>query len=87
MHRLSAAVRELASDATAGEGAVLRLWTTDEAVICEVEDPAVAPPVVGRMPATTRAGRKGLWLANQTSDLIQVRSTDAGTTVRVHTWR
>ena len=86
-HRLAAAARELASDATAGDAAVLRLWVTDDAVVCEVSDAAVATPVVGRVPATTRAGRKGLWLANQTSDLIQVRSGDAGTTVRVHTWR
>lgn len=86
-HRLSAAMRELASDATGGSPAVLRLWIDDDALICEIEDPAVAAPVVGRTPTTTRAARKGLWLANQTSDLIQVRSNDAGTTVRVHTWR
>ncbi len=86
-HRLAAAMRELACDATASDTAVLRLWTVDEAVICEIEDPATAPPLAGRVAATTREGRKGLWLANQTSDLIQVRSTDVGTTVRVHTWR
>lgn len=86
-HRLSAAMRELASDATVGATAVLRLWTADEAVICEIEDPVTALPVAGRTPASTRAARRGLWLANQSADLIQVRSTDAGTTVRVHTWR
>ncbi|WP_111766904.1 MEDS domain-containing protein [Nakamurella deserti] len=86
-HRLAAAMRELASDATVGDTAVLRVWTDADAVVCEIEDPLVAAPVVGRVPTTTRAARKGLWLANQTSDLIQVRSTEAGTTVRVHTWR
>lgn len=86
-HRLTAAVRELASDATVSGPAVLRLWSEDGAVVCEVEDTMVASPVVGRAPTTTRAARKGLWLANQSSDLIQVRCTDTGTTVRVHTWR
>jgi hypothetical protein len=86
-HQLSAAMRELASDATVGDTAVLRLWTDDDAVICEIEDLMVAAPVVGRIPTSTRAARKGLWLANQTSDLIQVRSGATGTTVRVYTWR
>ncbi len=86
-HQLTAAMRELASDATAAGDATLRLWSDEAAVVCEVEDPVMATPVVGRIPVTTRAGRKGLWLANQSSDLIQVRSTDAATTVRVYTWR
>jgi hypothetical protein len=86
-HRLAAAMRELATDATVADVAVLRVWCNDDAVVCEIEDPVVSAPLVGRLPVTTRAARKGLWQANQTSDLIQVRSTDAGTTVRVHTWR
>lgn len=86
-HRLSAAMRELASDAAAVATATLRLWADEVAVIGQIEDPVPASPLVGRLPATTRATRKGLWLANQTADLVQVRSTDRGTTVRVHTWR
>lgn len=86
-HRLTAAMRELASDATVSGPAVLRWWSAEDAVVCEVEDSVPAAPVVGRVPATTRAERKGLWLANQSSDLIQVRSTGTGTVVRVHTWR
>ncbi|MEP6979792.1 MAG: MEDS domain-containing protein [Nakamurella sp.] len=86
-HRLTAAMRELASDATVTGQAILRVWSDEAALVCEIEDPVTAPPVVGRVPATTRATRKGLWLANRSSDLIQVRSDETGTTVRVHTWR
>lgn len=86
-HRLTAAMRELASDATVSGEAILRVWSDSAAVVCEIQDPVAAPAVAGRVPATTRATRKGLWLANQSSDLIQVRSDDTGTTVRVHTWR
>jgi hypothetical protein len=40
---------------------------------------------VGRTPPSPdqRAGR-GLWLANQLCDLVQIRSTEAGTVVRLH---
>jgi anti-sigma regulatory factor (Ser/Thr protein kinase) len=33
----------------------------------------------------TESGR-GLWMANQLCDLVQVRSSQTGTTVRMHTW-
>jgi hypothetical protein len=29
----------------------------------------------------------GLWDANQLCDLVQMRSSSAGTTVRLHTWK
>ncbi|HYJ77750.1 MAG TPA: sensor histidine kinase, partial [Actinomycetes bacterium] len=31
-----------------------------------------------------RAGGRGLWLANQLCNLVQIRSGAAGTTVRLH---
>ncbi len=87
--QLACAVREIACDATAtshGQG-TLRLWIDADAMICEVRDRLrIDDPIIGRIEATTSAGRKGLWRANQICDLIQVRSNAAGTTVRVHTW-
>ena len=29
---------------------------------------------------------RGLWLANQLADLIQIRSAPEGTTIRLHAW-
>lgn len=88
---LAAAIRELAADATAGASAdnraTLRSWSDVDAMICEITDRKVTTdPTVGRVEVSTRAQRKGLWMANKTSDLIQVRSDADGTTVRVHTW-
>ena len=70
-----------------GEG-VLRGWQEPHAVILEVSDlGVVADPLVGREPVRgfAESGR-GLWLANQLCDLVQVRSSDLGTTVRLYAW-
>ena len=66
----------------------LRIWETDEALVCEVRGTGrIADPMVGRRPPRwdDEHGR-GLWMANHLCDLVQVRSGEAGTTVRIHTW-
>lgn len=70
-----------------GQGA-LRVWEEDGALVCEVRDAGrIADPLAGRrMPSLESEGGRGLWLVNQLSDLVQVRSGDDGTAVRVHTW-
>lgn len=87
--QLAAAIREIAADVVAiGDPGVLRVWSTPDAVICEVrDDQLTVDATIGRFEATTSAGRKGLWRANQICDLIQVRSNSDGTAIRVHTWR
>jgi hypothetical protein len=65
----------------------VRIFSQPDDLICDVVDDAVADdPLIGR-----RTPRKGeddsLWIANQECDLVQVRSSPAGTTVRVHAWR
>jgi anti-sigma regulatory factor (Ser/Thr protein kinase) len=66
----------------------LRLWRTGEALVCEVtDDGVVADPLAGRLaPGTTEPDGRGLWMVNQLCDLVQLRSSAAGTAVRVHTW-
>ncbi len=70
-----------------GQGC-LRVWQEDGALVCEVRDTGrIDDPLVGRrMPSVEADGGRGLWLVNQLSDLVQVRSDDEGTAVRVHTW-
>jgi anti-sigma regulatory factor (Ser/Thr protein kinase) len=67
-------------------GGVLRVWRTPEQVICQIEDSGhIHDPLAGRhTPTLDTAGGVGLWAVNQLCDLVQVRATDAGTTVRVH---
>jgi hypothetical protein len=42
-------------------------------------------PLIDRVrPAAHAAGRRGLWLANQLCDLVQIRTLPSGTVVRLH---
>jgi hypothetical protein len=76
-----------------GGESVLRTWVDGEGLRCEISDAGrIDDQLVGRrLPAIDGAACEdspgaGLWLANQTCDLVQVRSTDRGTTVRISTW-
>ena len=86
---LATAVQLLAADSVrcGGGHGVLRHWTLDDTLICDVADHGVVDdPLVGRSPTLTDAThRSGLWTANRTCDLVQVRSDATGTRVRVHT--
>lgn len=85
---LAVAANELATNSVAhggGQG-TLRTWLEEDRVIVEVEDRGrILEPLVGRIrPLVTQEGGRGLWLANQLCDLVQIRSSAAGTTVRLH---
>ncbi len=71
-----------------GRGGTLRLWRIPEALVCEVTDAGVvADPLTGRLaPDIDETDGRGLWMVNQLCDLVQLRSSASGTTVRVHTW-
>jgi anti-sigma regulatory factor (Ser/Thr protein kinase) len=86
---LGLALHELGVNAVVhGNGGTLRLWRTPESLVCEVRDRGVvADPLTGRLaPSTEEPDGRGLWMVNQLCDLVQLRSSGAGTTVRVHTW-
>jgi anti-sigma regulatory factor (Ser/Thr protein kinase) len=84
------ATHELASNSVihGGGGGLLRGWREDEALVLEICDTGViADPLVGRaQPAPLSEGGRGVWMANQLCDLVQVRSGDDGTSVRVYSW-
>ena len=81
-------VDEVASNSLlhGGGGGVLRMWREPTEVLCEISDAgSIADPLVGREnPAVDRLGGRGLWMANQLCDLVQVRSGASGTVVRLH---
>lgn len=81
------AVHELAANSVrhGGGTGVLRLWTTDTALVCEVRDRGhIADPLAGRRrPAHRAEAGRGLWIATQAADLLQIRSEPGGTTVRL----
>ena len=87
---LALAVHEVVVNALehGGGRGELRIWEEDQALVCEVRDSGHIPdPMVGRRAPDWHDERgRGLWMANQLCDLVQVRSGDAGTTVRIHSW-
>ncbi len=67
-------------------GGTLAGWTDGDELIFEVADSGrITELLVGRsLPAPTSEGGRGLWLANQLCDLVQIRSAATGTVVRLH---
>lgn len=69
-----------------GHGRV-RLWAEPGEVVCEVVDPGgqIDDPFPGYLPPppSQNSGR-GLWLARQLCELMEVRSGSLGSTVRLH---
>jgi anti-sigma regulatory factor (Ser/Thr protein kinase) len=85
---LALTANELAANSVrygGGRGTLL-LWSDRRAMVCEVRDRGrIHDPLVGRVkPAWTREGGRGLWMANQLCDLVQIRDLPGGTAVRVH---
>lgn len=85
---LVVAANEIVTNSIRHGGGVARLalWQQDGSVLCQVADRGhITDPLVGRLPPTPAAGSgRGLWLANQLCDLVQVRSSPAGTVVRLY---
>jgi anti-sigma regulatory factor (Ser/Thr protein kinase) len=82
------AVDEIAANSLrhgGGEG-LLRLWHDGDTLLCEVRDRGhIDEPLVGRRrPMPDQPGGRGLWVANQVCDLVQLRSFPSGSAVRVH---
>jgi anti-sigma regulatory factor (Ser/Thr protein kinase) len=68
-----------------GQGSV-SVWQDGDGVICEVRDAGrITDPLAGRRrPAPDALGGRGLWIANQICELVQVRTSARGSVVRVH---
>jgi anti-sigma regulatory factor (Ser/Thr protein kinase) len=81
------AASELAANSIAhgGGGGTVWTWLEGARLIVDFEDGGwISEPLAGRVrPAITQEGGRGLWLANQLCDLVQIRSSAAGTTVRL----
>jgi anti-sigma regulatory factor (Ser/Thr protein kinase) len=83
------AVDELAANTlahTSGPGTVT-LWATASELMCQVDDTGhITDPLAGRLrrdPVAAGAGR-GLWVVQQVCDLVEIRTSPAGTTIRLH---
>jgi len=83
------AVAELAANTLVhtGSAGTLSIWATTNDVICQVHDSGhIQDPLTGRLrpdPAGLGGGR-GLWVANQLCDLVEIRTGRYGTRIRLH---
>jgi anti-sigma regulatory factor (Ser/Thr protein kinase) len=65
---------------------LLRFWRPPGELIFQIEDAGhIADPLAGRRHQITGTGGLGLWMVNQLCDLVEVRTSRAGTVMRVHT--
>jgi anti-sigma regulatory factor (Ser/Thr protein kinase) len=87
---LELAASELATNSIrhGGGTGTVAMWLERGAVVVEFSDSGhVADPLVGRLtPPVDAEGGRGVFLVNQLCDLVQLRSSPTGTTVRVTTW-
>jgi hypothetical protein len=86
---LAAATQHLALNSLQRGAAqvTVQIWSQPHALICEVVDDTVIDDVLLGRQVPIDDKHDGLWHANQLCDLVQMRSSSAGTTVRVHAWK
>jgi anti-sigma regulatory factor (Ser/Thr protein kinase) len=81
------AVNEVAMNSVVhgGGSGLLHLWRDGDALVCDIRDDGrIDDPLVGRRtPCGTEPGGRGLWLANQLCELVQIRSLPGTTVVRL----
>jgi anti-sigma regulatory factor (Ser/Thr protein kinase) len=82
------AVNEIATNSIRHGGGfgVIRTWDDGGFLLFQVEDGGrIDAPLAGRrQPVLDEPGGRGLWLANQLCDLVQVRTFEDGNVVRIH---
>ncbi len=84
--RLATAADAVASTTT--DLLSVRVWQEQAALVCQIDDAVrTSDPFVGRSSSLPAQGReRGIRLANELCDLVQVRSGAFGTSVRLHSW-
>lgn len=89
MEDLVLAVHELLTNTVRHASGIgtLEVWRSNGTLLGEVRDDGrIADPLAGRKLApANEVGGHGLWIATQLCDLVQLRATDAGNVIRIHT--
>jgi anti-sigma regulatory factor (Ser/Thr protein kinase) len=82
------AVHEIATNSVRHGGGVgmLRLWRTADALVCEVQDTGYIrdPLQARRKPGDEASASRGLWIADQVCDLVEIATSPGGSQVRIH---
>ena len=82
------AVHEIATNSIRHGGGMgmLRLWRTDEELVCEIQDAGFIRDArrLRDEPGTAAAASRGLWITEQICDLVEIASSPRGSQVRMH---
>jgi anti-sigma regulatory factor (Ser/Thr protein kinase) len=64
----------------------VRAWRTRDEFLCQVTDSGqINDPLAGlRPPSASQLGGQGLWVVNKVCDLVELRTGQDGTTIRLH---
>jgi anti-sigma regulatory factor (Ser/Thr protein kinase) len=84
---LELAVGELAANTLrhTSAGGTLHVWHTRGELLCQIEDQGwITDPLAGRRRRPAIEPGHGLWVVNQVCDLVEMRTGQAGTTIRLH---
>jgi anti-sigma regulatory factor (Ser/Thr protein kinase) len=66
-------------------GGTLHVWHTRGEMLCQVHDEGwITDPLAGRRRRPATEPGHGLWVVNQVCDLVEVRTGQDGTTIRLH---
>lgn len=82
------AVSEVAANTVkhARSPGTLDITVDEREIVCTIHDAGtITDPLAGRRrPAPNASSGHGLWLVNQICDLVEIRSEESGTTIRLH---
>ena len=85
---LATAVCRLAVSLAGGAAqGIVRVWNHPRALTCEVAGPRFVNDLLAGRRTPQPDHDDPLWWANQVCELVQLRSTPAGTTIRLHAWK
>jgi anti-sigma regulatory factor (Ser/Thr protein kinase) len=82
------AVHEIATNSIRHGGGLgmLRLWRAADTLVCEIEDDGhITDPLrFRRAPGNEARASRGLWIADQICDLVEICTSPRGSQVRMH---
>jgi anti-sigma regulatory factor (Ser/Thr protein kinase) len=64
----------------------LKIWYDAKEIVCQIQDEGIItdPQAGRRAPSLDGMGGHGLWIVHQLCDQVDLRSDEAGTTIRLH---
>jgi anti-sigma regulatory factor (Ser/Thr protein kinase) len=68
-----------------GAGGTMHIWHNEEEILCQIQDQGwITDPLAGRIRRSPEQRGHGLWVVNQLCDLVELRTGQGGTTIRMH---